>query len=253
MCILRNKHRGTKNCWRSVISSHFSLYLREAIRAQDNRYVCRIPATVKWHLAIQRYFEDKKGLCAWGLSVYPCNTSSAYILKASDLPPLQHQLSHNSDAPSNNPKIPQETSPFRMYGWEETEKRHLTSMRVTVLPPQSFRCWMGRKDMTQTEGLLLMGQIKLLCWLYAHHWHSRKRWLVLALDPISPKGEKNKTYAFFFIYYLKNKAPSAVESSSWGNQYAEQQAGELLVHNACPLSQKHAPFAITALNWNSWL
>lgn len=152
---------------------------------------------VKWHLATQRYLEDKKGLCVWELSVYSCNICSAYILKASDLPPLQHQLSHNSDAPSNNPKTALRTSPFRMHGWEETEKRHLTSLRATVLAPQRFRCWMGRKDMTQTEGLLLMGQIRLLCWLYARHWHSRKRWLVLALDPFSPKMRRIKLMLLF--------------------------------------------------------
>lgn len=143
-----------------------------------------------------KIFGGQKGLACLG-TCYPCNICSAYILKVSDLPPLQHQLSHNSDTPSNNPKTPQETSPFRLYGLEETEKRHLASMRVKVLSPQRFRCWMGRKDVTQSGGLLLTGQIRLLCWLYAHHWHSKERWLVLALDPFSPKDEENKPYASF--------------------------------------------------------
>lgn len=44
---------------------------------------------VKWHLAIKIYLENKKALYALEHTVYPVNISSTYILKISDIPPLQ--------------------------------------------------------------------------------------------------------------------------------------------------------------------
>lgn len=152
---------------------------------------------VKWHLAIKTYLENKKALYALEHSVYPVNISSTYVLKISDLPPLQHQHSCNSYALSKNPKHYRRQIPSEWVAekdWKEASYLYDNEFSS----PQTFGCWMGRKDVTQRWGLLLTGQIKLQCWLYTHHWQSRKRWLVLA--PVLSKGwgeQKNTTNASF--------------------------------------------------------
>lgn len=89
-------------------------------------------------------------------SAYLINISSTYVLQISDLPPLQHQLSHDSYAPSNNPKHYRRQIPSELVAekdWKEAS--YLCDSKL--LSPQTFRCWMGRKDRTQRWGLLLTG------------------------------------------------------------------------------------------------
>lgn len=172
---------------------------------------------VKQHLAIKTYLENKKALYALEHSVHPISISSTYVLKISDRPPLQHQHSHDSHAPSNNPKH------YRRHissGWvvERDWKEASYLCDSELLSPQTLRCWMGRKDVTQRWGLLLTGQIRLLCWLYTHLWQGKGD---LCWHLFSLKDEENKRtqpvlpFQSTFSCWLLKLSWSASWAASW--------------------------------------
>lgn len=132
-------------------------------------------------------------------------------------------------------------------GWKEAEKRHLTSVRMTLLSREREQM-LDRQEGHDTKWRFIAnGPDKIIMLAVYLPLTTKEKMTCAGTGPLLSKGWGEENLRFFPEEAL------VVGSSSWANQYTEQQAGELLVQNTCLLNQKHGSFAVTSLNWTWWL
>lgn len=139
---------------------------------------------------------------------------------------LQHQLCHNSGAPSSHPKTSNRTNAFRRCGWAEAETRHLTSMSDRAT---SAGVWLlgGQKEHTTKGTLIANKPDKMTVLAQCPPLMLKAKVTCAGAEAVLSQGWGGQSMCF------SCKASLAVESSSWAVQHRVATCT-----TACSLNQK---------------